>query len=261
MLEVQKQEPEPVKAPELSEDRDQDQVVHGLGLAHLGPEDLQGRVLACAMDGKGCRFVQRAFDLADDKGRILMAQELRGHVQEALESPHANYVLQRAVELMRPSSVSFVLDELISAFCPVALAKHRYGCRVLERLIEHFPPEKMGSFLAPIIEESLELSKHIYGNFVVQHVLEHGELAQRQRIADLLLTDLPGIALDQHACSVLDKALSYGLPQDQARLAMALLDQELLVGMAKMRGSLAATQRLFRILDGSLLLEAKRQLG
>lgn len=224
-------------------------------------ESLRGFVLPMSLDSRGCRVIQRALELAGAQEQVTLAQELRGHVREALESPHANHVLQRAIELMRPSSVHFVLAELREWGRPSSLAKHRYGCRVLERLIEHFPLASLEAFLAEILEESRELSRHVYGNFVVQHVLEHGEQTHRRHIVDMLMRDLLGAATDQHACSVLDKALSYCSQEDQQRLAQRLLSEEgLLATMANFRGGFAATQRLFKVVGGKLLDEARSQI-
>eukprot|EP00931_Biecheleriopsis_adriatica_P012475 TRINITY_DN11362_c0_g1_i1.p1 TRINITY_DN11362_c0_g1~~TRINITY_DN11362_c0_g1_i1.p1 ORF type:complete len:392 (+),score=92.85 TRINITY_DN11362_c0_g1_i1:84-1259(+) len=219
----------------------------GQGCAQALLRSLQGQVLRMALDARGCRVIQRALELADDQSQVALARELHGHVCEALESPHANHVLQRAIELMRPTSVHFVLIELQAWGRPAALARHRYGCRVLERLIEHFPMKSLGVFLDEILAESHELSRHVYGNFVVQHVVEHGDQNHRRQIVEMLLKDLMGAALDQHACSVLDKALSYGSHEDQCRLAEQVLRAEgLLATMANLRGGFAATQRLFK---------------
>lgn len=224
-------------------------------------QSLRGRVLELALDARGCRLVQRALELADDYQQVHLMEELKGHIREALESPHANHVLQRAIELMRPSAVKFVLPELAQWGKPAALARHRYGCRVLERLIEHFPPMHLAGFLTEVLEDALELCRHVYGNFVMQHVLEHGEQAHRRRIIDVLCSDLSGAALDQHACSVLDKALSYGAIEDQQQLAEQVLKEPgLLAAMANMRGGFAATQRLFKVVEGPLLDEARTQL-
>jgi hypothetical protein len=113
-----------------------------------------------------------------------------------------------------------------------------------------------------VLEEALHLCRHVYGNFVIQHVLEHGEQTQKRRIIDVLCSDLAGVALDQHACSVLDKALSYGSPSDQLLLAEQVISERgLLAAMATMRGGFAATQRLFRVVEGRLLEEARSQLA
>jgi len=225
-------------------------------------QSLRGHVLEFALDARGCRLLQRALELGDDQQQVLLANELRGHVCEALESPHANHVLQQAIELMRPSAVQFILPELRRWGKPSALARHRYGCRVLERLIEHFPPHDLALFIGEVLEEALHLCRHVYGNFVMQHVLEHGEQTQKKRIIDVLCSDLAGVALDQHACSVLDKALSYGSPSDQLLLAEQVINERgLLAAMATMRGGFAATQRLFRVVGGRLLEEARSQLA
>mmetsp|Transcript_56508 Transcript_56508/g.109048 ORF Transcript_56508/g.109048 Transcript_56508/m.109048 type:complete len:423 (-) Transcript_56508:196-1464(-) len=230
-------------------------------LMPLLTQSLRGRVLELALDARGCRLLQRALELGDDQQQVLLAHELKGHVCEALESPHANHVLQQVIELMRPSAVNFIVPELRRWGKPSALARHRYGCRVLERLIEHFPPSDLALLVDEVLEEALHLCRHVYGNFVMQHVLEHGEQRQKRCIIDVLCSDLSGAALDQHACSVLDKALSYGSPGDQLLLAEQVVNETgLLAAMATMRGGFAATQRLFRVVGGRLLEDARSQL-
>ena len=59
--------------------------------------------------------------------KAMLASELRGHVREVLESPHANHVLQRSIEVMCPSTLAFVLTELLEWGRPVTVARHRYG--------------------------------------------------------------------------------------------------------------------------------------
>jgi len=223
---------------------------------------LRGRVLALALDSRGCRVVQRVLDLADNEGQAMLASELRGHVREVLESPHANHVLQRSIEVMCPSTLAFVLTELLEWGRPVTVARHRYGCRVLERLIEHFPLDALEVFIDEILDDAPELCRHVYGNFVMQHLMEHGDQAHRRRVIEALREDLVNIALDQHACSVLDKALSYGQIEDQRSLASALLEEHgLLAAMACMRSGFAATQRLFKVVEGDSLGKAHQELS
>lgn len=222
---------------------------------------MQGNVAEMALDTRGCRVVQRALELVEVAKQDVLMNEMRGHVGQALESPHANHVMQRAIELMRPSAMRFVLTELRQWGPPAALARHRYGCRVLERIMEHFPLSWLDDFIQDMLADTKELSRHMYGNFVMQHLLEHGEPPHRTRIISLLCNDLPGVALDQHGCSVLDKALSYGVLEEQRQLAtLVLRTHGLLAEMAKQRGGFAATQRLFKVVDGDLLEDAKTQL-
>lgn len=247
--------------PSADADLDSFEHIHKPSMPLL-TQSLRGCVLELALDARGCRLLQRALDLGDEEQQVLLVNELRGHICEALESPHANHVLQRAIELMRPSAVHFIVPELRKWGTPSALARHRYGCRVLERLIEHFPPDDLAFFIGEVLEETLHVSRHVYGNFVMQHVLEHGDQTHKKRVIELLCSDLAGVALDQHACSVLDKALSYGSPNDHLLLAEQIVKEKgLLASMATMRGGFAATQRLFRVIRGQLLEEARSQLA
>lgn len=212
-----------------------------------------------------CRLIQHAFELADEKEQVALVSELRTRVVEATMDPNANHVLQRAIELMSPGSVHFVLQELIDYKKGMSeLAKHRYGCRVLERLIEHFPPELLERLVDEMLSDAHSLLGHPFGNFVMQHLLEHGHEGCKRALVRLLLcrdnVDLKFAAAHPHACSVLDKALSYAHPQDQSALAKQVLDIDgLLATMACHRGGFAATQRVFKVVSDDKALHAKAQ--
>ena len=107
------------------------------------------------------------------------------------------------------------------------------------------------------------LCTHVYGNFVLQHLLEHGEQAHRRRIVHVLSSDLKAVALDRYGGGVLGKALSFGLVEDQRRLAeLVLHERGLLSKMACLRSGFAATQRLLRVArcDPQLLASARPEL-
>ena len=104
------------------------------------PQLFGGLVVALAFEKRGCRLLQVVLERCDGPGQRHLAAELCGHVCEALESPHANHVLQRLVELLPPGAVRFVLDEMQSwpGRSSADIASHKFGCRIVERLLEHF---------------------------------------------------------------------------------------------------------------------------
>jgi len=188
-------------------------------------------------------------------------------VCDALESPHAHHVLQRIIELMPPSSVSFILRELQSKWSPAFVARHRFGCRVLERVIEHFPAcphagAELAYFLESILQDAATHCYHSFATFVMQHILEYGSMDQQRAIVNSLCCDLWRAALDMHAVGALDKALSFQPFEDQVALASAILDSEgLLTRMALTRKGLPVARRLLRVIDGANLEQARRQLS
>merc|ERR1712070_1226839 len=100
-------------------------------------EALVGSVPDLAFDASACRVVQKALEFAEEEEVVALGLELQGRVREAIRSPHANHVVQKLVEVLPLPSLSFVAEEMLGA--GPEIARHRYGCRVLCRLVErHF---------------------------------------------------------------------------------------------------------------------------
>jgi len=256
-------------APRWSPPRESGTLARLADLMPLMPSAVvvQGLVVQLSMDQDGCRLLQSALESGDGAERAAMSMEFYGHVCDALESPHAHHVLQRIVELMPPSSVSFILRELQNKWSPAFVARHRFGCRVLERVIEHFPAcphagAELAYFLESVIQDAASHCYHSFSTFVMQHILEYGSVEQQRAIVRSLSLDLWRAALDMHAVGALDKALSFQPLEDQVALASLILDSEgLLTRMALTRKGLPVARRLLRVIDGSNLEQARRQLS
>ena len=58
-----------------------------------------------------------------------------------------------------------------------ALSTHPYGCRVIQRILEHCTPEQTTPILEELHAHTEQLIQDQYGNYVVQHVLgEHQKI-------------------------------------------------------------------------------------
>jgi hypothetical protein len=229
----------------------------------------KGNVMKLAYHSHGCRLLQSSFDVLEDDGMLKeLTDELQGRVLEASINMHGNHVLQKAINLLRPSDADSMLQELTKGpasfkdgwFQPwsaTQIARSKYGCRVLERVIEHFLPnhDTCIEFLQPIIEDCQALCTDQYGNFIIQHLLEHGTQSHKNAIMRVVKKSLEEFAVHQHACSVLDKALSYTELQDE--LADQILKtqitkgQYLIVEMAsKIRIGYTAVERMLVMMTG-----------
>lgn len=62
------------------------------------------------------------------------------------------------------------------------LSTHSYGCRVIQRILEHCPPEQTAPILEELHHNTDRLVCDSYGNYVVQHVLEHGLPEDKSKI-------------------------------------------------------------------------------
>lgn len=138
-------------------------------------------------------------------------------------SKHGNYVIQRIIELMPASVSSFIVEELRGAGCEAAC--HRFGCRVICRLLEHLTPdgEQISALVNEILSEAGPLSRHPYGNYVMQHILEFGLASQRSQVVLALCASMQANARNRNSSHTLEKALEFGSTDDRLAIFGALL--------------------------------------
>ncbi|CAK9033223.1 unnamed protein product [Durusdinium trenchii] len=180
-----------------------------------------------------------------DGERFTLALELQGHVLAAARSACANYVLQKIIQVLRPQACQFIIDEIMKTPADVPiLARHQYGCRILQRLLEHCQAQQMEGLVKLLLEDATALVRHNYGTFVMQQIFDFGTEVQRQQLGECLFSTLGAMGNDENATQVLQKALIHA-PQKVA-LARALVPQ--LAQIARGRHShhtvLAAVQLL-----------------
>jgi len=223
---------------------------------------LASHVWELSRDSRGSRQVQEAIDFAtNDEERAAIAQELHGKVWEALECRNANHVLQKLISSMRPQASQFVIDEIMGLGSAAYAAQHGFGCRVLERLLEHCTPEQVGPLVEDLLDAGPKLCTDQYGNFVVQHVLEFGTDEHKHRMSRIVAAQIASIPGDYHGCSVVSAALTHSLEKDKIVVARSVLARRgFLVCMARQRHGHDAVMCLLNLVNTKERMEAERQL-
>jgi hypothetical protein len=224
----------------------------------------RGRIWALSRDPAGCREVQRMLDTDSEAERVALAKELRGHVHEAMRCPHANYVLQKVLSTLRPEQLCFIVEELESKG-PAAVAqvaRHKYGCRIVQRLLEHCSQPQAERVIGALFADVVGNCIHPYGNYAMQKVLEHGPAEERRGLIDALCKHVATLGSDTYGSSVLAKALACGSREEQLLLVRAMLATPgLLLQMSRTRRGNTPARVALKLLEGDELEEAKLQLG
>uniref|UniRef100_A0A8C3AIR9 Pumilio homolog 1 n=1 Tax=Cyclopterus lumpus TaxID=8103 RepID=A0A8C3AIR9_CYCLU len=151
-------------------------------------ERIRGHVLSLALQMYGCRVIQKALEFIPSDQQVIseMVRELDGHVLKCVKDQNGNHVVQKCIECVQPHALHFIIDAFKGQV--FALSTHPYGCRVIQRILEHCLPEQT----LPILEELHQHTEQLvqvthtnytswcphdqYGNYVIQHVLEHGRI-------------------------------------------------------------------------------------
>jgi len=218
---------------------------------------LQRQVRRLSFESLGSRTVQQALEEAKEPADAqALANELRGSVRTAIESPHANYVLQKVIEVLPPAARIFIAAELLGT--GAAVARHRYGCRILSRLLENGAPcynkgDVATRLLDEVVAEAAQLCRNQYARHVLNSILEHGSVEHcREVVTALCSSGLLKHALHRQASYVVEQAIGQvhrfaGEPWDeQFDVARLLVDPEVLCTMAQNQGGCHVVRALVK---------------
>jgi mRNA-binding protein PUF3 len=188
--------------------------------------ELRGHVWAMAQTPAGTWAVQSALENApDDVERSQLVQELRGHAWAAMRCRYAHYALQKCLMVARSGTTSFIVDELLGAGpgAVVRAAKHRYACRLVQRILEHLPTRQLTDIVHELVAQSVILSKHMFGHSVVRSLLEQCPGEAHRAISLAIGREIQMTMRSGYGRAVVEDALSLGLEEDQRTLARALV--------------------------------------
>lgn len=197
--------------------------------------NISGSVRYLSCDPNGCWLVQSALQKSSDVDAAKLAAELQGHVLETATSPHANYVLQKIVTQQKFNNAKFVAAEILET--AAAVAQHRYGCRIICRLLEyHNDQELVMHVVDRLMKEVGVLCSHSFGRHVLESVIEYGHERHRSRVVQRLLSDLPRFAKHRHSSFLVEKAIQHSTKEDQESLLAQLLQPEIIAELALEKG-------------------------
>lgn len=224
----------------------------------------------------GCWIIQQALDVADlsvgkeaelapicqgSSPKALIAKGLTTHVNEALQHKFANHVLQKCIEVLPRDSTKFILEEIACVDgAAVKAAKHQCGCRVLQRLIEHFwdskeelVPREFLDIVEMLIKEDVRTQSDTsyskdkgdrrfindkFANFVFQSLLEHG--ACDQKVVEVLKKDTLTLAKLLFSGHVVSQVLE--IHEHRETIVQALIGSEKTTDVEKFRRELEHTR-------------------
>ncbi|CAK9078430.1 Pumilio homolog 2 (Pumilio-2) [Durusdinium trenchii] len=167
---------------------------------------LKGYVWAWSQNPVGCRLIQEVFELGS-RDAAELAQELQGHVLEAVMCPYANYVVQKVVSHLSSASSAFVARELSGSAARVA--KHRFACRIFCRLLEFCPSSTTDRLVDELLVDLSNLCSHNFAHHVIESVLENGSERHKASVAEELIGDAWRYATHKNSSYIIEKALRH----------------------------------------------------
>ncbi|GKV26730.1 hypothetical protein SLEP1_g35977 [Rubroshorea leprosula] len=172
-------------------------------------DQLVGDMLSLSLQMYGCRVIQKALEVIEVDQKTELVHELDGHVIVCVHDQNGNHVIQKCIECVPVEKIGFI----ISAFRDqvATLSTHPYGCRVIQRVLEHCSDGLQSQCIVDeILDAACGLSQDQYGNYVIQHVLARGKPYERSHIINKLTGKIVQMSQHKYASNVVEKCLEYG---------------------------------------------------
>jgi len=189
-------------------------------------QTLIGEVIELSSQIYGCRVVQKALEKMNDDDLVDLLSEFHSSVLTCIHDQNGNHVIQKIIEIVSVRSktyeadaqkrggsfsleLQFILDCVMNNI--VSLSCHPFGCRVMQRILEHCVESQRSAALDCIQKHLRTLFDDQYGNYVIQHVLQFGRKSDRDVVLQIVIENgILGLSKQKFASNVIEKLLKYG---------------------------------------------------
>jgi len=130
-------------------------------------------------------------------------------------------VVQQAIARVPREHLDAIMAGFKGHVCE--LASHQYGCRVVQRILEHGTEDDKAWMMRELHNGSRMLLTDMYGNYVIQHVLEKGPPEDRSRIIRSVTPQLLTLSRHKNASNVVEKCILFGTRQEQQAIRDQLM--------------------------------------
>lgn len=112
----------------------------------------------------------------------------------------------------------------------VELACHPYGCRIVQRFLEYCTTSQTDCLLAQLLANTDHLLLDQYGNYVIQHVLDHGDQVNKSRIVSRIEGRVLMLSQHKFASNVVEKCVSNASCEERSRLISEVCQDDSYLG-------------------------------
>lgn len=198
---------------------------------------MEGHILDLSQDMYSCRVVQKAFEYIHPNQLVKMVKELNcPQILDCVTNQHANHCIQKAIETISGvarhatgdskqilyNSVGFIVRALEGRV--EAIARDVYGCRVIQRVIEHSPVDMKEKLLKELCMNISSLIGDQYGNYVMQHLMLYGGEKERCELLHTLEVNLLVYSKHKFASNVVETCLQNASTDERSRIIWSLIN-------------------------------------
>ena len=191
---------------------------------------LRGQAVALSMQMYGCRVVQKALEYVSRERLVELVREFEAPqaLIDCVHDSNGNHVIQKCIEVVSKAArvaespdmeqylsgrIQFIIDQFQGQV--KELSSHPYGCRVVQRILEHCTNSQKDVILEELRACCGELIQDCYGNYVIQFVMQHGCEADQAILMKDVMDNLLEYSQHKFASNVVEKCLQFASHKDR----------------------------------------------
>lgn len=198
---------------------------------------LKHKLQELASEVHGTRAVQKFVEEGIKRGRgDEVLASLIEHVEPLSRSVTGFHVVVKLLEKLPPAKVNMVIERLLrnSKESVVRMGKDQWGCCVLKACIDRGSGNGLKMIIDAATENVLHLVEDPYGNYVIQHVLNHVTEGRNSELTQNVLADMIAQVKDhvldlcqqKFGSNVLEKLLKTAKSESRAQLIDGVLNAD-----------------------------------
>lgn len=94
-------------------------------------------------------------------------------------------------------------------------------------MLEHCEEQQIRPILNEVFERVLDLTKDMYGNYVISHVLEHGKPSDKTFVINKMKKKVMMFSMHKFGSNVIEKCLNHGDKKQKEELINEILQARL----------------------------------
>lgn len=141
---------------------------------------------------------------------------------QVIKDQNGNHVVQMVIKLVPRLCIPFIMDSFRGQVDQ--LSAHNYGCRVVQRMLEHGTDGERKALMDELHAHADILITDQFGNYVTQHIIAQGNPEDRNKMITLVIDNLVALCKHKFASNVVEKCIEHGTMEERQMIMRKLLD-------------------------------------
>ena len=166
---------------------------------------IKNNLIELSCNSIGTYPIQGIIELIGSKSeKTLIINSIKFYIYKLAFDPFGCHVIEKIICYFEEDLISFIYDFIINNF--LDLSYNQNGICIIKKFVSFIHKVKYHEKIKKIIEEnSINLIKHVYGNYVFQVLINHWEEKEIIQIFSLFQNNLTSLSNEKYASNVIER--------------------------------------------------------